>query len=318
AEISVDYYADPSVFNLQDSFVMMNGRSDTIGRLYTFSRTYIPEDAAYFLSMIAKRYTDRLFHIFAIRTMPNPYGEVRQKLSNMTDEDRIGQIISLFRDIRQPLFIHVHLMGTHTNDDEIYRQGILDFDQNMRSLVNELEQMGRLEETVIVVYTDHGYANVSHERIPLMFRFPNGEYRGQIVHNTQNLDIAPTILDYIGIQPPEWMGGQSLLDGEPPLTRPIFSAAPNFRADENNLMQLDLSKVQPPFYQFGVIQMIICQKWYAANTTTLTWQEGEVRGYQQACPAGDLPGTLQAQDILFNQLKNDGFDTTSLEAALRK
>ncbi len=74
-----------------------------------------------------------------------------------------------------------------------------------------------------MVYTDHGYANISHVRIPLMFRFPNGEYGGQIANNTQNLDIAPTLFAYIGIQPPVWMNGQSLLSGAPRLTGP-FSA----------------------------------------------------------------------------------------------
>jgi hypothetical protein len=318
AAVSVDYYADPNVLNLQDSFVMMNGRSDTIGRLYTFSRRYLPENAAYFLSMLGKRLSDRVFHIFYARSMPNPYAEVRQKLSNMTDQDRVGQIVSLFRDVDQPLFIHVHLMETHTNEEAIYRQGITNFDQNMRFLVNELDLMGRLEQTVVVVYTDHGYANVSHVRVPLLFRFPGGEHAGQVTGNTQNLDIAPTLLDYIGIDPPGWMGGQSLFSSEPPAGRPIFSAAPNFRADEDNLMQLDLSMVRPPFYQFGTVEMVVCQWWYAANTTTLTWQEGEVEGYRDPCPPGELPDTRQAQAMLLAKMKGDGFDVALLEEAFLK
>lgn len=318
AEISVDFYADPSVFNLQDGFVMMNGRSDTIGRLYTFSRSYLPEDAAYFLSMTAKRLTDRLFHIAYFRTMPNPYAEVRQKLSNMTDQDRIGQIVSLFRDIDQPLFVHAHLMETHQNESDLYKLGVANFDEQMRFLITELDLMGRLENTVVVVYTDHGFANVSHVRVPLLFRFPNGENAGQIPSNTQNMDIAPTLLDYIGIQPPEWMNGNSLLAGQPPADRPIFSAAPNFRADEDNLMQLDLSKIEPPFYQFGVIEMVVCQNWYSANTTTLTWEEGIVAGHLNPCPDGELPTTAQAQELLLAQLKEHGFDTTVLEQALAR
>jgi arylsulfatase A-like enzyme len=36
AEISVDYYADANVLNLQNSFVTVNGRSTYAGKLYTF------------------------------------------------------------------------------------------------------------------------------------------------------------------------------------------------------------------------------------------------------------------------------------------
>jgi hypothetical protein len=198
-----------------------------------------------------------------------------------------------------------------------YKNGVSNFDQHMRYLMNELEQMGRLEHTVVVVYTDHGYANVSHVRVPLMFRFPNSEHAGQIFHNTQNLDIAPTLLDYIGIDPPDWMAGQSLFLGEPAANRPIFSAAPNYRTDEDNLMQLDLTKVQPPFYQFGIIEMVICQKWYAANTTSLIWEEGEVEQYPNPCQAENLPSTSQAQDIMLTQLKNNGFDISVLEEAFK-
>jgi hypothetical protein len=316
AEVSVDYYGDSSVFNLQDSFVMMNGRSDTIGRLYTFSRSYLPEDAAYFLSMISKRLSDRIFHIFYLRSMPNPYAEVRQKLNNMSDEDRVGQIISLFSDINQPLFIHAHLMGTHTNETQIYHQGIREFDDNMHHLVDELGQMGRLENTLIVVYTDHGFGNVSHVRLPLLFHFPNAAYTGTLSSNTQNMDIAPTILTYLGVQPPQWMNGQSLIDAQLPANRPIFSAAPNFRADEDNLMQLDLTKINPPYYQFGSIEMVVCQNWYELNTTNFTWQQGEVEDYSSACPPTDLPTLSAAQQMILARLKQDGFDTASLEKTL--
>lgn len=312
AEISVDYYADPSVLNLQDGFVMINGRSSTIGRLYTLSRSYLPENAAYFLSTIAKRLTDRLFHIFYYRTMPNPYAEVRQKLSSMSDADRLGQVISLYNDISQPLFIHAHLMATHTNEDDVYEQSVAAYDELMRGLIAELDAMGELEQTLVVIYTDHSYGNHSNVRIPLMFRFPNGEHQGRITNNTQNLDIAPTILDYIGIQPPGWMSGQSLLRGEPPAARPIFSAAPSARADEENLLQIDLSKVKPPFYQFGVLQVLVCQQWHALDTFSLTWQAGEVAGHTAPCAPGDLPGEAQAQDLLLDQLEQDGFDVSEV------
>jgi hypothetical protein len=322
AEISVNYYVDPDVLNLQNSFVMVNGDSNTIGRMYTFTRRYIPEDSAYFLSNIAKRISDRVLQISYLRSMPDPYGEVieNEKLSDMTDQDRLGMIKSLFRDIHQPLFIHAHLMGTHSADTPAaYDEEVKAFDGYMSGLMTDLQQMGKLDNTVVIVYTDHGFGDVSNVRIPLMIHFPGGKYAGKIIHNTQNLDIAPTILDYLGIKPPAWMEGESLLNGEPAANRPIFSAAPSFRADsEFHRLELDLSKVRPPFYQFGTIGMVICQKWYAVDTASLTWQEANIVDYPTPCGQNSLPNDRQAQQIMLDQLTQNGFDVTTLKAALEK
>ncbi|HZW04409.1 MAG TPA: sulfatase-like hydrolase/transferase [Anaerolineaceae bacterium] len=312
ATIGIDYYADPEMLNLQDGFVMINGRSTTIGRVYTLARSWLPENAAYFLSVTGKRLTERLLHIFYVRPMSNPYAEVTQQLSTMSDEDRLGYVISLFRDIDQPLFIHTHLMGTHVTEMDGFLLGIEQFDRLMSGLIRELELMGELDQTLIVVYTDHGHNNVSNVRIPLMFRFPHGAHSGVIANNTQNLDIAPTILDYLGVAPPAWMEGQSLLAGEPPANRPVFSLAPSYRVDQNDRLQLDLSKLGPPFYQFGTVTMVVCQNWYALDTATLTWQTGEVAGYPTPCAAEVLPAAGEAQAMIAGQLEADGFDVTSL------
>ncbi len=320
AEISVDYYADVTAFNLQDSFVMVNGRSSTMGSLYTLSRGILPEDAAYFLATIVKGLSDRLLQIYYIRTMPDPYAEVTQPPIDMNDQHRVDQLMSLFQTVQQPLFVHVHMMGTHLGDEwNLYDPAIQAYDGYMREVIDDLTEMGKLDQTVIIVYTDHGFTDVSNVRIPLLFRFPNGEYAGMITNNTQNLDIGPTILDYLGITPPDWMTGQSLLAGEPPATQPIFSAAPNYRTgNAMNELQLDLSKIKPPFYQFGTIGMVICQEWYAVNTTSMIWQEGEVEDYPTPCDASVMPNDDQAKQILLNQLKTNGFDVTTLQAALFK
>lgn len=320
AEISVDYYGDATMFNLQDSFVMVNGRSSTVGGLYTLARGVLPEDTAYFLATIAKGLSDRLLQIYYIHTMANPYAEVTQPPIDMNDQHRVDQLMSLFETVQQPLFVHVHMMGTHLGDEwNLYDPAIKAYDGYMREVVDGLKEMGKLDQTVIIVYTDHGFTDVSNVRIPLMFRFPNGEYAGTITNNTQNLDIGPTILNYLGITPPAWMNGQSLLKDEPPATQPIFSAAPNYRTgNAMNELQLDLSKIKPPFYQFGTIGMVICQKWYAVNTTSMTWQEGDVEGYPTPCDASVLPDDSQAKQILLNQLKTNGFDISTLQAALFK
>jgi hypothetical protein len=317
AEISVDYYADMTNLNLQDSFVMVNGRSTTLGSLYTLSREIIPEDAAYFLSSVAKGLSDRILHMYYIRTISNPYSEVILPMETTTDQDRIDQLMGLFQTVHQPLFVHVHMMGTHGDSWDNYDQEVAAYDGYMKQVIDGLNRMGKLDQTMIIVYTDHGFQDVTNVRIPLMIRFPNGEYAGKITNNTQNLDIAPTILDYLGIQPPSWMTGQSLLKGEPPADRPIFSAAPNYRSgNAKNELQLDLSKIQPPFYQFGTIGMVVCQKWYTLDTAHLTWQQGDIQGYPTPCAAASLPSQAQAQQSIVDMLKANGFDVSALEPAV--
>ncbi len=332
AQISVDYYGDANILNLQDGFVLINDRPATIGRLYTFARRYLPEDPAYFVATIAKRYSERMFHIFYLRAMVNPYTEATQKLITFTDQDKLNQVKSLFQNVDQPLFVHMHLMGTHegnlsptvrvfsegeqespANQMDFYDDAILSFDGYMRQLVDMLKETGRYENTLIVVYTDHGMGNVSNLRLPLLMRFPGSEHAGMLASNTQNLDIAPTILDYLGVMPPKWMQGRSLLQGEPPVERPIFSAAPNYR-EHNDLgrLQLDVAKVQPPFYQFGMVGMVICQNWYALDTDSLAWQEAQISGYPNPCPAEDLPSRAKAQQLMLDQLQKNGFDVSSL------
>jgi hypothetical protein len=317
AEISVDYYADMNNLNLQDGFVMVNGRSTTLGSLYTLSREIIPENAAYFLATVAKGLSDRLLQIFFIRTVSNPYAEVTLPMTDMNDQNRVDQLMHLFQTVHQPLFVHVHMMGTHLTEWTTYDQAIQAYDHYMKEVVDDLKQMGQLDNTLIIIYTDHGFLDVTNVRIPLMIRFPNEEYTGKINHNTQNLDIAPTVLDYLGIQPPSWMAGQSLMKGEPPANRPIFSAAPNYRsANTKNELQLDLTKIKPPFYQFGTIGMVICQKWYALDTSQLSWQEGDIVGYPTPCAADSMPDDSSAHQILIGQLVKDGFNINALEPLL--
>jgi hypothetical protein len=251
--------------------------------------------------------------------MPNPYAEVTGELDNSHDQERVDQIFSLFRNIKQPVFVHVYMMGTHIYIYDSYDDAVRSFDGYVRKITEELAKIGKLESTIIIVYSDHGKSNMRNVRTPLLIRFPNGEYAGKIVNNTQNIDIAPTILDYLGIKPPDWLSGLSLLSGEPPANRPIFSAIPNFtKNNELHQLELDLSKIKPPFYQFGNIDMVICQKWYSLDTSSLTWQEGMVRGYPTPCDEDALPGDRQAQQIMLDQLKRDGFDLTSVIAALHK
>ena len=316
ALISVDYYGDANAFNLQDGFVTVNGRSAAASELYAFSRRYLPEDSSFFLSTVAQRLSDRVLHIYYIRTMVNPYAEVTQKLDSSSDPVRMEQLFSLLQDIHQPLFVQVYMMGTHIFMYDDYDQAVHNFDGYVQEVVNELERTGKLDQTIIVVYTDHGKTNQRKVRTPLLIRFPNGEYAGKIVNNTQNLDIPPTILDYLGLKKPDWMAGRSLLKGEPPADRPIFSTSTSYSTGNGKgQLMLDMSKIKPPFYQFENIDMIICNHWYTADTLKLSWQTGVIQNYPTPCDPSTLPDNHKAQQIMLDELKHDGYDVSILESA---
>lgn len=317
AQLSVDYYGDAESVNLREGFQVVNGRTSTDGGLYSFSRRRLPDESAYFLSTSAKRLSERLAHSFYLREMPNPYAQVTGGIDSSSDLERIEQLFSIFHTGKSPWFVHIHLMGTHQYLYDSYDQAVRIFDEELRLIVQELERLGDLDDTLLIVYSDHGKDNERLVRTPLVMRFPGGEHAGRLRTNTQNLDIAPTVLNYLGLEQPDWMGGRSLLQGQPPAARPIFSTAPNYRRDNGQgRLELDLSKIGPPFYQFGSIDLILCQRWYSLDTTTHTWSSGRVEGHTAPCGPDELPDEDEAHRLLVERLRADGFDVSVMEESL--
>lgn len=101
-------------------------------------------------------------------------------------------------------------------DEETVRHDMLDyafeveyFDRHLERMIAELEKRNLLDDTLIIVTSDHGmpfprvkgYAYHDSNHIPLAIRWPAG-----IKHPARTIDdfvdfsdIAPTILDYVGI-----------------------------------------------------------------------------------------------------------------------
>lgn len=114
-------------------------------------------------------------------------------------------------------------------DNETVRSDILDylvevehFDSMVSRAIAMLEEAGQLDNTIIVVTSDHGMpfprAKASlydaGSRVPLAIRWPNGITNpGRVVDAFVNLsDLAPTFLQAAGLESPRMMTAQSLLD----------------------------------------------------------------------------------------------------------
>jgi membrane-anchored protein YejM (alkaline phosphatase superfamily) len=278
--------------------------------------------------------SDRIGHIFFIKKMENPYLQVTAFYSRRVDIERWVYLKQEIQNATQPLFVHVHLMVTHGEDfvpmkqkfsvgqsikdqkpwsDDFYDDSILDFDANVGEVVDELTKLGLLDNTILIIGSDHGQRWNQLHRLPLILRFPHGQYAGRLQANVQNLDIAPTLLDYLGLDQPDWMRGKSLIAGKLE-QRPIFgvSSVETERVDNSRIIVIP-EKVKPPFYQFGNVSLIYCQKWYKLDLTNLHWEMGNVEGSTAICPPESEISEEQAFKWIVGHLKENGFDVDSLK-----
>ncbi len=136
-------------------------------------------------------------------------------------------------------------IGTTTlgNDDprsleEIVKDhaaGVVNNDANAGRIMDALEKAGTLDDTAVVISSDHGFflgewrfydKRFMHEpsiRVPFSIRYPR-MVRAGITRNEMalNIDVAPTILELAGIKDPDWtdwVQGRSLIpfmNGTPP------------------------------------------------------------------------------------------------------
>lgn len=114
---------------------------------------------------------------------------------------------------------------------------LLAVDEAVRAVVDALEVRGDLDRTVIVYVSDNGFSFGEHRwitktcpyeectRVPFFVRYPAGAHRvdGTVV---SGVDLAPTIAELAGIEPPVSVDGVSLV----PLLSGAGSTGPAGRA----------------------------------------------------------------------------------------
>jgi len=137
----------------------------------------------------------------------------------------------LKRQVVWPFFYNWHYRllqdGKVTDVEYIkaqYEAELRYLDDQLAALFSELERLGLLEETLVIITADHGESLTEHElyfdhpglyennvHVPLIMHGPGveaGSKPGQLV--TQ-MDLAPTLLKAFGVEQPENMKGHSLL-----------------------------------------------------------------------------------------------------------
>lgn len=117
----------------------------------------------------------------------------------------------------------------------IYDSEIAFTDHHVGRVLARLRELGLFASALVVVTADHGEEFLDHGgwnhartlydellRVPLVIKYPDGRsgvWKGPV----PLLDVAPTVLDALGIAVPPEMRGRSLLDVATRPPRPIFS-----------------------------------------------------------------------------------------------
>lgn len=112
-------------------------------------------------------------------------------------------------------------------DDEITRRdwavaysNIHAMDKQVRQFIDEVDEAGLLDETIIIWYSDNGGPMPRQKRelyesgtlVPFMVRFPDGRLAGTVDNDLHMfVDIPATILSLANISPPDYMHGSPFL-----------------------------------------------------------------------------------------------------------
>ena len=104
-------------------------------------------------------------------------------------------------------------------------RSLIAVDESLGKVIEALEKIGELENTVIIYSSDNGYFMGEHTfkdkrlayensiRVPMIIRYPKLiKESTEIDEQCLNIDLAPTILELAGIDKPNYMQGESMLD----------------------------------------------------------------------------------------------------------
>jgi arylsulfatase A-like enzyme len=117
-----------------------------------------------------------------------------------------------------------------------YDGGIAYMDAQVGTLLQRLKESGLYDDTMIIVTADHGEAFGNHHRVghanspyqdllhvPLLIKFPSSSKKGTTDEPVSLIDVAPTVLDVLGIPVPASMQGRSLLSAAALEHRELFA-----------------------------------------------------------------------------------------------
>jgi len=334
-DLSLQYYADPYDLNLRNSFHQANGRQEhyvQFGKVLPLPMQIKYDNDLYFFEHLAQRIKERLSHIFGFHDLGNPYFVVTHTGSvNRLDEDTVADAVDFLQQTSQPFFLHVHLLGTHgpkfgppnrvfsagQNQSrewmtDFYDDAVLAFDRQVETFLDALRQRHFLETTIVIITSDHGRNFSPLQPVPLIIRFPGGTRNGIVGGPTQQIDIAPTLLDYLEIPVPPWMDGQSLLSVHYQ-RRPVIGVYPAALGAPKSGWR-EAERYHAPYYSLGGVSVITDDMWHGFSLKENCLIGRSINGTLLPSTQQQAATTGKARKAIIEHLENGGYDVTAFNS----
>ena len=187
------------------------------------------------LSEQAQRDEPFMLNVF-MSTTHAPFGSEYPYYTLFADHDYRGESKFVMARLTEPFEIIRRQRDPRSEFDldqiiDLYDGCVRRFDDEVAKIVRHLRDCGLAENTIVVIYSDHGMEFFEREtwgqgnsvivdessRIPLIIVDPRRPGGGRIDKVTRSIDVAATLLELVGIPVPPEMDGVSLvtaLNGE--------------------------------------------------------------------------------------------------------
>lgn len=189
----------------------------------------IGRDARAMISELAADTRPFFLNVFMATTHP-PFGSEYPYYTQFSSGNYAGESKFVMARLTDPFEIIKRQGDSKKEFDldhiiDLYDGCVKSFDDEVGRILHHLEACGLAQNTVIVVYSDHGMEFFEHDtwgqgnsvrsdfstRIPLIVSDPrNAAASYRIDQIVRSIDIAPTLLDLIGLSIPPAMEGRSL------------------------------------------------------------------------------------------------------------
>ncbi len=139
-----------------------------------------------------------------------------KKVNSKNEETNVPLLVSNDIEINIPPYLPQNEIGK--NAMRRMYTNIIRMDKGVGIILDQLEEDGLMDKTIIVWYSDHGGPLPRQKRllydsglkVPLIIRFPDGNRAGEKDDQlTSFVDFPPTLLSMAGIKPPSFMQGQA-------------------------------------------------------------------------------------------------------------
>ena len=188
---------------------------------------------------------------------------------------------------------------TVRSDIADYLWGVQRFDREVGQVMAQLEAMGELDNTMIVVSGDNGMpfprckATLYDQgtRVPLAVRWGDQFQGGRNVSDFVSLcDLAPTFLEAAGLKPPDQMTGRSLM--------PVLMSSESGQMDPTRTFVL--TGLERHVYSYPARRLRTKDFLYIRNFAPETWRSGEIEGQNPEYDFAAEPWPTQEGAFSFN------------------